>query len=50
MFLPIIYSALPDMMDWILKCQMVIFGLWGIDWRDKYPSTRSFTFGLNVSF
>ena len=22
----------------------------GIDWRDKYPSTRSFTFGLNVSF
>ena len=22
----------------------------GIDWRDKYPLTRSFTFGLNVSF
>lgn len=22
----------------------------GIDWRDKYPSTRSFTFGMNVSF
>ena len=22
----------------------------GIDWRDKYPSARSFTFGLNVSF
>lgn len=22
----------------------------GIDWRDKYPSTRSFTFGLNVAF
>ena len=47
MFLPIIYSALPDMMDWILKCD--IWSL-GIDWRDKYPSTRSFTFGLNVSF
>ena len=43
MFLPIIYSALPDMSNgdiWSL----------GIDWRDKYPSTRSFTFGLNVSF
>ncbi len=22
----------------------------GIDWRDSYPSTRSFTFGLNVTF
>ena len=22
----------------------------GIDWRDKYPSTRSVTFGVNVTF
>ena len=22
----------------------------GIDWRDKYPSTRSITFGVNVAF
>ncbi|MFC0875494.1 SusC/RagA family TonB-linked outer membrane protein [Saccharicrinis sp. FJH2] len=22
----------------------------GIDWRDKYPSIRSFTFGLNITF
>ena len=44
MFLPIIYSALPDMMS-----NSDIWSL-GIDWRDKYPSTRSFTFGLNVSF
>ncbi len=50
MFLPIIYSALLDMIG--LDPEMSNGDIWslGIDWRDKYPSTRSFTFGLNVSF
>lgn len=35
-----------------LDPEMANSDIWsmGVDWRDKYPSTRSFTFGLNVSF